>query len=216
MLYEFPIINHINDLLPAISGDKSFITADRGDHVVINYVIAGPETFPSINVNGGSAKMRAERLKNNVLRRECRGIIFDKVTGKIIRRPLHKFFNLLEREETQTNEIDFYFPHTIFEKLDGSFIAPYKTSQGRFYVGTKMGNTDVATGAEQFMSKHVEYVRLSNELINEGYTPVFEWMTRQQRIVIDHPVDRLVLIAVRHMVSGEYLDLSDISPHLTI
>ena len=37
-----------------------------------------------------------------------------------------------------------------------------------------------------------------------GFTPIFEWCSRKQRIVIDYPEDRLVLLALRNNVSGEY------------
>jgi len=37
-----------------------------------------------------------------------------------------------------------------------------------------------------------------------GYTPIFEWTSRQQRIVIDYPEDRLVLLHVRNIETGEY------------
>jgi RNA ligase len=41
--------------------------------------------------------------------------------------------------------------------------------------------------------------------LREQCTPIFEWCSRQQRIVIDHPVDRLVLTAVRDCITGAYL-----------
>ncbi len=40
---------------------------------------------------------------------ECRGITFDK-TGAVVSRPLHKFFNIGEREETQ--------PHKLLSRTD--------------------------------------------------------------------------------------------------
>ena len=37
-----------------------------------------------------------------------------------------------------------------------------------------------------------------------GKTPIFEWCSRKQRIVVDYPEDRLVLIAIRDNITGEY------------
>lgn len=51
--------------------------------------------------------------------RECRGLIFNKETGKVVARRLHKFFNIGESEETQANKIDFSLPHVLVEKVDG-------------------------------------------------------------------------------------------------
>lgn len=204
MFYKFPEITNISDVLPAIEGSPEFIVANRGDHTVINYVVSTPDTFPPVVT------------VNDALRRECRGIVFDNATGNIIRRPLHKFFNANQTDETQVNKIDFDSPHSIYEKLDGSFIAPYRTSLGRLYIGTKMGNTDVATAAEQFVLARSNYLQLIDNLIEANYTPIFEWCTRKQRIVIDHPEDRLVLLAVRHMITGDYLNLEQIAPRLVL
>jgi RNA ligase len=203
MFYEFPVIHTIHDVLPHIEGDKSFIVADRGDHTVLNYVINAPDTFPSIKVNGGSAKMRAERKLTATIRRECRGIIFDK-DGNVLRRPYHKFFNLNERDETQFSQVDLAVGHVILEKLDGSMIIPYRIN-GRLIWGTKMGDTDVATPVHDFVENNQQYIDLFEECEKNDLSPIFEWMSRKQRIVIDHPVDRLVLTAVRNKTTGEYL-----------
>jgi RNA ligase len=39
-----------------------------------------------------------------------------------------------------------------------------------------------------------------------SFTPIFEWCSRQQRIVIDYPEDKLVLLAMRDNFTGEYLN----------
>jgi RNA ligase len=202
VFYDFPTITNISDLLPAIEGDKSFIIADRGDHTVVNYVITGPETFPSMKVHGGSPKMRAQRKLMNALRRECRGIIFDK-EGKVLRRPYHKFFNLNERDETQFADVDLSHPHVILEKLDGSMIVPYRVN-GRVIWGTKMGDTEVASPVHDFVKKNPQYVEFFEFCEHLHCSPIFEWMSRKQRIVIDHPVDRLVLTAIRAITDGSY------------
>jgi RNA ligase len=45
---------------------------------------------------------------------------------------------------------------------------------------------------------------MADECLDRGLTPIFEWCSRQQRIVVDYPEDRLVLIAIRDNVTGEY------------
>lgn len=205
MFYDFPVINNIKDVLPAIEGASEFLVADRGDHTVLNYVVMTPDSFPPVNVAGGSAKQRAERSLNNALRRECRGMIFDNATGAILRRPFHKFFNLNQIDETHINKIDLTQPHDIIEKLDGSMIVPYRVNN-RVIFGTKMGDTDVCTPVEAFVKKNPEYVASFELAERMGCSLIFEWMSRVQRIVIDHPEDRLVLTAVRHIQSGNYMD----------
>jgi RNA ligase len=136
--------------------------------------------------------------------RECRGIIFNTATGKVIARRLHKFFNVNEREETQVQHIDFSEPHVILEKLDGSMITPLRTTHGIRW-GTKMGVTMVALPVEEFIAEHEVYSTFASWAESEGYTPIFEWCSRKQTIVIDYEVDQLVLTAMRNNVTGEYM-----------
>ena len=195
MNYIFPRIETIDDVLPAISGRDEFVVANKGPYTVINYNVAFNDTFPLV-----------EEI-NDAIRRECRGIIFGE-NGEIIARRLHKFFNLNERPETTHTAIDFDAPHIILDKLDGSMITPFKVSDGGIRWGTKMGETDISKPVQVFVGRNDAYTKFAAHLINEGYTPIFEWCSRKQRIVIDHPVDRLTCIAIRNMITGEYMDYS--------
>jgi T4 RnlA family RNA ligase len=186
MNYEFPTINNISDVLPAIEGRDEFTVAVKEGYTVINYNVMMADTF-DCNI-----------------RRECRGIIFDTATGEIIRRPFHKFFNVNEREETQDHVVDLSQSHAILEKLDGSMIAPFIVN-GQMIWGTKMGATDVAKPVEAFVEAHSEYRIYAKFMLSRGYTPIFEWCSRKQRIVLDYSEDQLILTAVRDLVSGRYV-----------
>ncbi len=190
MRYQFPHINHITDVLPSIQDSPEFIVAEREHFTVVNYMVSHPETFPQVeNVN-------------DAIRRELRGIIFDK-DGNVLARRLHKFFNVNERDETQQHLIDLSQPHVILDKLDGSMITPIPIKD-HFRWGTKMGITDVSMGAETFVATHSNYAEFARVMFAMGFTPIFEWCSRKQRIVVDYPEDRLVLIAIRNTVTGEY------------
>lgn len=202
--YDFPRIENISDVLPAIKDRPEFIVAEKEGYTVLNYNVNFEDTFPPINVAGGSAKMRAERALHNALRRECRGIIFDSKTGAIIRRPYHKFFNVNERDETLERNVNLSASHEIMEKLDGSMIAPFMVD-GEMIWGTKMGATDVAKPVEEFVKNNPEYVLFAGPWLDHGYTPIFEWCSNKQRIVLDQPEDRLILTAIRDMRDGDYL-----------
>ena len=202
MDYKFPHILKLDDVLPAIEGRTEFIIANRGDHTIVNYVVAMDDTFPPVKTAGGSARMRQEESLKKAIRRELRGIIFDE-HGNIISRRLHKFFNVNERDETLSRNINFSRPHVILEKLDGSMITPFM-SGGVIRWGTKMGITDVAKPVEEWVKDHPGYIDFAASCIDAGVTPIFEWCSNKQRIVVDHPKDRLVLIAVRDNITGEY------------
>ena len=163
-------------------------------YTVINYAIAFEETF----------KWDANDPVGSAVRRECRGLIFDTETGKLISHPYHKFFNAGEKEETQLNKINLYEPHIVLEKLDGSMIRPIPTPEG-FRLGTKAGITDVAMNAEVFVADKPHYAKFIRSSIACGMTPIFEWVSRKNRIVVDYQEDNLILTAVRDNLSGTYL-----------
>ena len=188
MNYEFPTIRNISDVLPAIEGRDEFVVAVKEGYTVINYNVMMADTF-DCNI-----------------RRECRGIIFDTATGDIIRRPFHKFFNVNEREETQDHVVDLSQSHAILEKLDGSMIAPFVVDDQLIW-GTKMGATEVAEPVEDFVLLHENYSQFARFIIRRGYTPIFEWCSRKQRIVLDYKEDQLILTAIRDLTTGRYMSL---------
>jgi len=206
MDYTFPVIKNISDVLPAIAGRDEFVVAEKDGYTVINYNVMFNDTFPPID--GRKEGVGADPLADfyAMLRRECRGIIFDSKTGDIIRRPFHKFFNVSERAETQADIIDLSRPHVILEKLDGSMIAPFIVN-GQMIWGTKMGATDVAKPVEEFVKNNPHYEDFAHSMLSMNLTPIFEWCSRKQRIVLDYKEDQLILTAVRHMSKGTY------SPH---
>ena len=206
MNYEFPLITNISDVLPAIEGRDEFAVAVKEGYTVINYNVMMADTFPDVRKPippfGGVEGMTTFDCLA-ALRRECRGIIFDSMTGEILRRPFHKFFNVNEREETQDHIVDLSRDHRILEKLDGSMIAPFVVN-GEMIWGTKMGATDVAKPVEEFVKNNPVYQYIAKKWIELGWTPIFEWCSRKQRIVLDYKEDQLILTAIRNMKTGEY------------
>lgn len=202
MFYDFPHIRHINDVLPHIEGCDDFVVVDKGAYTVINYVVMSSDTFRPIRSDDPIGSLTSK------IRRECRGIIFDNATGMIIRRPFHKFFNLNEREETIG--VDLNQPHVILEKLDGSMIAPFITSDNIIRWGTKMGETEVAKPVIEFLRANTKYVSAALWMMEVGITPIFEWMSRDNQIVIDYGEPRLVLTAMRNLITGAYRNYEDL------
>jgi len=191
--YEFPRITHLDEVRAAIAGSPEFIVAERDWGYVVNYLVNMKDTFPPVET------------VNDAIRRECRGLIFD-LEGNLISRPYHKFFNVNERDETQAHQIDLYRPHVILEKLDGSMIRPLPIGDG-YRLATKMGITDVAMQAEVWLADHANYDDFIRLHLERGQTVIFEWCSRQQRIVVDYPKDRLVLTAIRDINTGVYKSL---------
>lgn len=204
MKYTFPSITKIDDVLPHIEGREEFRVFDKEWYSVVNYMVNLEDTFPSVIVAGGSSKMRAARALESTVRRECRGLIFD-LQGNLISRPYHKFFNIGEKHETHLNKVNLDEPHVILEKLDGSMIRPIPLPDGGFRLATKAGVTDVAMNAETFIADKPHYSAFIKEWTYRGTTPIFEWCSRINRIVVDYPEDNLILTAIRYNNSGQYV-----------
>ena len=182
----FPEINHINDILPFIADRPEFKVTDKGWYSAINYMVAYDDSFDC------------------PVRAECRGLIFDK-SGKLISRPYHKFFNVGEKSYTSVDSLDLSMPHVVLDKLDGSMIRPIPCDTG-FRLGTKAGVTDVAMNAEVFIADKPNYSEFIEYLLMIGATPIFEWVSRKNRIVVDYDKDDLILTAIRYNTTGRYVN----------
>jgi RNA ligase len=136
--------------------------------------------------------------------RECRGIAFCNYTGKVLNRKFHKFFNLAEREETRPENVDFSRSHKIIEKLDGSMITPILIDN-ELQWHTKMGKTEIADQAATWAAEHPNYEQFARAYLAHKRTPIFEWCSRDNQVVIEHETPRLVLLAARYNRSGEYI-----------
>jgi len=67
-----------------------------------------------------------------------------------------------------------------------------------------MGATDVAKPVEEFVKNNPQYEKFARWMISMHLTPIFEWCSRKQRIVLDYKEDQLVLTAIRHLHNGHY------------
>ena len=158
---------------------------------VVCYMISDEDTF------AGEASNWA---------RECRGITFDP-NGFVASRPLHKFFNVGERPETQAGVIDWSKVSSIMDKRDGSMITPVVDSTkvggyGVVFKSKKSFESDVALMANERASKNVR--QLSAHLIDQKATPIFELTAPEARIVIKYDEFAMVLLHIRDNFTGRY------------
>lgn len=191
-MYKFPYIETINDVLPSIKDHPEFIVIDKDDYQIIDYVYTTEDSFPPVVDY------------NTAILRECRGIIFDK-NGKLIRRNIHKFFNFNQVEETQVDKIDWNRPHAIYEKLDGSNIGSFFIN-GKCIWGTRKGETEISEYVNEFIKEHPYYLEFAEWMERINYSPSFEYCSKANRVVIEHPIPKLVLIAIREKNYGSYMD----------
>jgi len=206
MHYDFPhylTLNEVRDVVAAANariGMNGFVLAERDGFVVANYIVAMQDSFPAPFTTEPSLN------REYAILRELRGITFDAASGDVVARKFHKFFNVNEKPETQQHLIDWATPHVVLDKMDGSMITPYRHRDDGLEWHTKMGLTDVARPVNDFVrNSEIRYAAFAEACLTASTTPIFEWCSsRHQRIVVDYPEDRLVLLAIRHNVTGEY------------
>lgn len=201
----FPSIQNIKQILPAIEKRPEFSVVDKGVYTYIDYRYIENNTFENPLEEGITPQEKLYRQ----YRLECRGIKFDSKTGNIVCRMFHKFFNSGEKPWQYPPQEN--VAYTLTEKLDGSLIGAFWIDNDVVF-GSKAGNdTDVAAHATSFVDSQtdIDYRGFCDICITAGFTPLFEWCSPQDRIVVEQPEPKLVLIGIRHMLFGHYISYDD-------
>jgi T4 RnlA family RNA ligase len=189
------------EALEAIKSKPEFKHNQRNGFSVIDYNLRTTDTF------------KGKDASTSYILRNLRGTCFDD-SGKVISLGFDAFHNLGECPGWLLHEIDFSAEHVVLEKLDGSLIRAIPIHHsGGFRLGTRAGITDISKLAEDFLANsHVayRYTIFINRMIDSGMTPIFEFVSRKNKIVIDYPDDNLVLLAVRENSTGKYLPYSSL------
>ncbi len=195
MAYQFPVINHIDDLLFHIK-DCDYLVASKKENGTtgVCYTYSDKDSFA------------------NEWERECRGITFD-YEGHVISRTLHKFFNLNERVAYQVGNLDFTKVVAVLEKLDGSMISSCLVDNKIAVKSKNSFTSDVALKAHDFIyhADNTEYLRFAHDLAKKGMTPTFEYTSPHNRIVVGYDEEALTLLQVRDNVTGKYFNIHDVA-----
>lgn len=189
----FPKITKIDDVLPAIANKPEFcVNKDPNGFTSIFYNITGTDTFDSS------------------LARECRGIVFDQ-HGKIAARPFHKFFNVNEIGATQEKNIQWQNIVRVEPKLDGSQIY-FVPTEGKLWVPRtkKSFRSNVAIAVSKLDVCRDGTVARLLDTVGKDHTVIFEYISPENRVVVSYDETKLVLLAIRENVSGQYLDRGEI------
>lgn len=131
----------------------------------------------------------------NSITRQCRGLVTEDTTGKIVARPFQKFFNLGEERYRYSDE------HLIYEKMDGSLGIVFQY-EGVWYLASRGSFTSDQSQKGTQLLKNYDVSDLDPD-----YTYMFEIIYPDNRIVVAYDEDRLVMIGKRHTESGSYSHL---------
>jgi RNA ligase len=196
----------LSDARWAVQNKPEFGVYEREFGTVIDYNISLEGTFV------GQSDFDTMILKN------LRGTCFDQ-SGRIISLSFDKFHNLNECDGWYDHQIDFSQSHTVLEKLDGSMVRAIPMPDGSYRLGTRAGVTEVAVKAENFLKtlspamqqNYDDFIKFCLEDQHGAIcTPIFEYCSRDQRIVLDYAEPQLVLTAVRNTVTGKYFPYSEL------
>lgn len=187
---RYPVIRHLDDIAHRVDPGRGVHLFTHGDVLILRYVTARPNTFET------------------ELDLECRSLIFDRDSGDLLSRSLHKFFNLGEREGLADLPLEEGADLSL--KIDGTmlsgFTSPARPSELRFH--TKGGMTEHAARGLVLAPPNV--VALAHGVISEGGTPTLEWTGPENRVVIPYAQTEFRLIGIRDRVTGAYLeDMAD-------
>ncbi|PWT76394.1 MAG: hypothetical protein C5B59_06625 [Bacteroidetes bacterium] len=131
--------------------------------------------------------------------RKCRGIIVNQKTGEIVARPFEKFFNLGQHDmpDCQVYALEEMPQPVVWEKVDGFLCTLYRW-EGKPYIASK----------GSFTSPHAKWATAwyRANVKDEwpiGYTPVFEGITPNLKIVVDYgKEEKLVLLGLIESETG--------------
>jgi len=188
----FKTIRHISDVEAAVAGKKEIRFLSQPNGITLGcYLFMDSKTFDS-----------PEAL-------ECRGIAFDR-DGHIVSRPLHKFFNVGEKEWLAPDRLaardDIV---AIYDKLDGSMVATAWVDDQLKWRSKKSFNSDVVKLATHMLDQpeHGRISAFAKEVASAGLTAIFELTHPDARIVVAQEQPELRLLHVRDNVTGQYVML---------
>ncbi|EEE38142.1 putative RNA ligase (Rnl1) [Rhodobacteraceae bacterium KLH11] len=92
--------------------------------------------------------------------------------------------------------------HAVLDKLDGSMIHPAIVG-GEMVFMTRMGISTQSRAAWSVAGPEVK--ALCADMIATGFTPVFEFTSPENRVVLAYEVSQLTLLAIRHLRTGAYM-----------
>jgi RNA ligase len=189
----FKTINTIQDIQAAVEGIKEIRFHKQPNGITIGcYMFMDSKTFNT-----------PEAL-------ECRGIAFDEA-GQVVSRPLHKFFNLGEKEWLSPEKLweqeaagDIA---AIFEKIDGSMIASCWSDGQLHWRSKKAFNSDVVRLAKDYLAQpeNAHITAFTEKLASSGYTVIYELTHPLARIVVAQEKPLLQILHIRHNQTGEYV-----------
>lgn len=141
---------------------------------------------------------------------QCRGLIVDTHSNKVVARPFPKFFNyeeltgldwttLYDIPQTVLTE-----PFTAYNKEDGSLLIVYYYNGWHTATRGSFQSEQAICGRKLLDNKYGQYC------LNPDYTFLFEYVGPENRIVVPYSEENVILLGVIHTESGYELTEEEI------
>lgn len=195
----FKTINTLEDLQPFVADKNEIRFYKQGNGVTMSmYLFMDSKTFDS-----------PEAI-------ECRGTAFDE-EGRVVSRPLHKFFNVGEKEHLSPANLLKRSDEVVgvYEKLDGSMVATAWVHGDLAWRSKKTFSSEIVKLTEKFLAEDAEGKRIEEFAYwcaFHGMTAIFELTHPEAQIVVPQDRAQLRLLHVRDNVTGEYVLLNPDHP----
>lgn len=123
---------------------------------------------------------------------------------------MRKFFNIGQVPETHYDVVKSLKIKKIENKIDGSLISFIKLPSGKIMPKSKMGfDSDITSVVTEIVNNNPSLSKFISELLDKGLISLWEYRSYRNRIVINYIDEKLVLLKIRDMNTGEYLDLKN-------
>lgn len=122
-----------------------------------------------------------------------------------------KFFNVYENPFTEEKVVAKLTPKSVTEKVDGSLITVGMLPTGEILAKTKSTiDSEQAKRATHIINSDKLKYSFCESWINQDYTPMFEYVAPTNQIVLFYPEEKLVLLALRNMLTGDYYPIHEL------
>lgn len=136
---------------------------------------------------------------------ECRGLVIDSTTGKVVARPWSKFFNY-DEPRGQEDLKNFSKSFRAYDKKDGSLGILF------FYKDRWILTTRGDFTSDQALKGNELLKNFETKYLNKEYTYLVEIIYPENRICVDYQdLEDLVMLGARNTQTGEEISLDSIN-----
>jgi T4 RnlA family RNA ligase len=142
---------------------------------------------------------------------ELRGLTYVfNADGSLFNRYLlfNKFFNLNQVTESMYDMVKNKKINSVYNKDDGSLVTFIKLPNGKIIAKTKVGlDNEQVDSVNNLLNKNIsDFV---NECLEKDLVTMWEYVSFKNKIVLDYKDSNLILLKVRNLKTGEYVDVEE-------